>query len=152
MSLSELPVETSGNDLASERARAIDAFLAQARSLLAAGPGEGHARLQPVADALIALGRRADLFPAAHFPIDAERPAQVYRLAEDADGGFALYLSAGLAGKAQPPHDHTTWAIIAGSKATSATFSIAARRPPIPRATTSCRRAWSTWPRAARWC
>ncbi|QRF62141.1 rhodanese-like domain-containing protein [Variovorax paradoxus] len=114
MSLSELPVETSGNDLASERARAIDAFLAQARSLLAAGPGEGHARLQPVADALIALGRRADLFPAAHFPIDAERPAQVYRLAEDADGGFALYLSAGLAGKAQPPHDHTTWAIIAG--------------------------------------
>ena len=73
MSLSELPVETSGNDLASERARAIDAFLAQARSLLAAGPGEGHARLQPVADALIALGRRAD----ASAELGTEQIAQI---------------------------------------------------------------------------
>lgn len=112
MSLSDLPVETAGNDIASARARAIDAFLAQARGLLA-GTADRQA-LQAVADALIALGQRKSLFPAAHFPLDAARPAQVYRLAEDADGGFALYLSAGLAGKAQPPHDHTTWAVIAG--------------------------------------
>jgi rhodanese-related sulfurtransferase/predicted metal-dependent enzyme (double-stranded beta helix superfamily) len=117
MSLSDLPVDTSGNDIASARARAIDAFLAQARNLLASSDAAGSAgkpALQAVADALIALGQQKSLFPAAHFPIDAARPAQVYRLAEDADGGFALYLSAGLAGKAQPPHDHTTWAVIAG--------------------------------------
>ncbi|MDM0005855.1 rhodanese-like domain-containing protein [Variovorax sp. J22G73] len=115
MSLSDLPVETAGNDIASARARAIDAFLAQARGLLAhKGDAADKPTLQAVADALIALGQQKSLFPAAHFPIDAARPAQVYRLAEDADGGFALYLSAGLAGKAQPPHDHTTWAVITG--------------------------------------
>jgi len=114
MSLSELPVETAGNDVASARARAVEAFLTQARSLLHAGAVASHDTLQPVADALVRLGQRRALFPAAHFPVDAEHPAQVYRLSEDADGGFALYLSAGLAGKAQPPHDHTTWAVIAG--------------------------------------
>ena len=30
------------------------------------------------------------------------------------DGRFALYGSAGVPGKAQPPHNHTTWASIAG--------------------------------------
>jgi rhodanese-related sulfurtransferase/predicted metal-dependent enzyme (double-stranded beta helix superfamily) len=114
MSLTELPVETAGNDIASARARAVDAFLAQARSLLRPGAGTPGGALQAVADTLVRLGQRHSLFPAAHFPIDAQRPSQVYRLAEDADGGFALYLSAGLAGKAQPPHDHTTWAVIAG--------------------------------------
>ena len=114
MSLSELSVETAGNDVASERARAVEAFLAQVRSLLLPGAAASHDTLQPVADALVRLGQRRALFPAAHFPVDAEHPAQVYRLAEDTDGGFALYLSAGVAGKAQPPHDHTTWAVIAG--------------------------------------
>ncbi|RTD86566.1 sulfurtransferase [Variovorax atrisoli] len=114
MSLTELPVETAGNDIASARARAVEAFLAQARSLLLPGAGAPGDTLQAVADALVRLGQQRSLFPAAHFPVDAQRPAQVYRLAEDVDGGFALYLSAGLAGKAQPPHDHTTWAVIAG--------------------------------------
>jgi rhodanese-related sulfurtransferase/predicted metal-dependent enzyme (double-stranded beta helix superfamily) len=114
MSLSELSIETAGNDVASDRARAVEAFLAQVRSLLLPGAAVSHDTLQPVADALVRLGQRRALFPAAHFPVDAEHPAQVYRLAEDVDGGFALYLSAGVAGKAQPPHDHTTWAVIAG--------------------------------------
>ncbi|MCU4119945.1 rhodanese-like domain-containing protein [Variovorax sp. N23] len=112
MSLTDFPVETAGNDIANARARAIDAFLERARGLLT--QTQDVQSLQAVADALIALGQQGALFPAAHFSVDAARPAQVYRLAEDADGSFALYLSAGLAGKAQPPHDHTTWAVIAG--------------------------------------
>jgi len=58
-----------------------------ARGGLLAGTADKQA-LQAVADALITLGQQKSLFPAAHFPIDAVRPAQVYRLAEDADGGF----------------------------------------------------------------
>lgn len=114
MNLTDLPVDTAGNDIASARARVVDAFLAQARGLLQPGAGASDDALQAVADALVSLGQHRSLFPAAHFPVDVQRPSQVYRLAEDADGGFALYLSAGLAGKAQPPHDHTTWAVIAG--------------------------------------
>ena len=111
MSLTDLPADTAGNDIASRRAQAVDAFLAEARLLFARHPGNGPHK---VAGALVRLGLRAELFPPAHFPVSAERPAQVYRLAEDVDGGFALYVSAGLPGKAQPPHDHTTWAVIAG--------------------------------------
>jgi len=113
MALTELPVDTAGHAIASARARAVDAFLATARTLLSQEPNAPYA-LQSVADALVQLGLRQGLFPAEHFPVDASRPSQVYRLAEDADGGFALYLSAGLPGKSQPPHDHTTWAVIAG--------------------------------------
>jgi rhodanese-related sulfurtransferase/predicted metal-dependent enzyme (double-stranded beta helix superfamily) len=117
MSLAELPVHTAGNDIASARARSVDAFLDLSRSLLeAATPGAPDApdAIDHVANALVQLGLRSELFPASDFPVDAARPAQVYRLAEDPDGGFALYVSAGLPGKAQPPHDHTTWAVIAG--------------------------------------
>ena len=101
-------------DIASRRHRAVADFIAQARSLLDGAIPIGHERLEPVARALEALGQQRELFPDAHFPVSAANPAQVYRLAEDLDGQFALYVSAGLPGKAQPPHDHTTWAIIAG--------------------------------------
>ena len=48
------------------------------------------------------------------FPIPADRLWGVYELSEDPDGRFALYASAARPGHAQPPHDHTTWACIAG--------------------------------------
>ncbi|APW39849.1 sulfurtransferase [Rhodoferax koreense] len=114
MTQTVVPLDFSGSDVASRRAGAVGAFLNTAHRLL---PDPRHAsaeQLRAVADALVHLGLRTDLFPPAHFPVDADHPAQVYRLAEDVHGHYALYVSAGLAGKAQPPHDHTTWAIIAG--------------------------------------
>ncbi|MFO0997313.1 MAG: rhodanese-like domain-containing protein [Alphaproteobacteria bacterium] len=85
------------------RARAIERERGVTRDSLAA--------MQPV---LIDLARQAELFPEHHFPVPDGKVAVIYHLAEDIDGGFALYASAGLPGKAQPPHNHTTWAIIAG--------------------------------------
>ena len=41
-------------------------------------------------------------------------PGKAYRLAEDADHRFALYAAAGAPGRQAPPHNHTTWAVIAG--------------------------------------
>ncbi|XAH23800.1 rhodanese-like domain-containing protein [Xylophilus sp. GW821-FHT01B05] len=111
MSHTDLSPDTTGNDIASRRSHAVESFLREARTLLASRGADG---LQKVSQALVRLGQRSELFPAAHFPVSADRPAQVYRLAEEGDGRFALYVSAGLPGKAQPPHDHTTWAIIAG--------------------------------------
>lgn len=97
-----------------ERAQAVRAFIAQVRQL---APDAAHATPGQLAEAaalLEALGQRRDLFAAEAFAVVPGRPASIYRLSEDIDGGYALYLSLGEPGKAQPPHDHTTWAIIAG--------------------------------------
>ncbi|GJG96850.1 rhodanese-like domain-containing protein [Cupriavidus pauculus] len=106
--------ESSGTDIASRRHQAVARLVAETRRLLGNTDVTDKSKLEPVASALEALGQQRELFPEAHFPVSASNPAQVYRLAEDLDGRFALYVSAGLPGKAQPPHDHTTWAIIAG--------------------------------------
>lgn len=97
-----------------ERARAVRAFIAQVRQLAPDAAQATPAQLARVATLLEALGQRRDLFSAEAFAVVPGRPTSIYRLAEDIDGGYALYLSLGEPGKAQPPHDHTTWAIIAG--------------------------------------
>lgn len=114
MTQTSLSIDFSGSDVASRRSAAIASFIATARRLLPDAENATPAQLQAVARELEALGLRSELFPEAQFPVSAGNPAQVYRLAEDLDGHYALYLSAGLPGKSQPPHDHTTWAIIAG--------------------------------------
>jgi predicted metal-dependent enzyme (double-stranded beta helix superfamily)/rhodanese-related sulfurtransferase len=75
--------------------------------------GVNRPALERIKERLIALATRTELFPEASFPV-AGGLGEVYRLAEDADHRFALYASAGVPGKAAPPHDHTTWAVIAG--------------------------------------
>lgn len=97
-----------------QRAAAVREFIAQARRLAPDAANATRAQLAEVATLLEALGRRRELFPAETFAVVPGRPTAIYRLAEDLDGGHALYLSLGEPGKAQPPHDHTTWAIIAG--------------------------------------
>jgi rhodanese-related sulfurtransferase/predicted metal-dependent enzyme (double-stranded beta helix superfamily) len=114
MTQNPISLDFSGNDIASRRSHALDAFFQIVSRLLPDPQNAPAEALLAVADALRQLGLRQDLFPSAHFPVSAENPAQIYRLGEDVQGRFALYVSAGLPGKSQPPHDHTTWAIIAG--------------------------------------
>src|SRR5262249_44205698 len=72
------------------------------------------AALDAIRERLIGLATRSELFPEASFPIPAGATGRAYRLAEDPDHRFALYASAGAPGRAAPPHNHTTWAVIAG--------------------------------------
>jgi rhodanese-related sulfurtransferase/predicted metal-dependent enzyme (double-stranded beta helix superfamily) len=74
--------------------------------------GVNYATLEKIGGLLSSLANRADLFPQDEFPLGAD--GGIYRLSEDPDHRFALYASAGGAGKKVPPHNHTTWAIIAG--------------------------------------
>lgn len=104
----------AGDDIASRRHAAVAAFLAEVRPLLSSLSHPDRQSLAPVARALERLGQRRELFPAAHFRVTPDNPGQVYRLTEDLAGQYALYISAGLPGKSQLPHDHTTWALIAG--------------------------------------
>jgi rhodanese-related sulfurtransferase/predicted metal-dependent enzyme (double-stranded beta helix superfamily) len=99
--------------LMQQRSEAVEQTLAEIRRIEAA-MGVTRATLDALKPVLIDLAGRTELFPAEHFPVAPGGHGKVYRLAEDADRRFALYASAGVPGKAQPPHNHTTWAVISG--------------------------------------
>jgi len=96
-----------------QREQAVRELIGRVRAI-EAKEGVTRAALEAIKAELIGLAMRDELFPPAHFQNTPGRPGTIYHLAEDADGRFALYGSAGVPGKAQPPHDHTTWATIAG--------------------------------------
>jgi rhodanese-related sulfurtransferase/predicted metal-dependent enzyme (double-stranded beta helix superfamily) len=95
------------------RAEAVGKLIERVRAI-ASSAGATRASLEKIKAELIALASRTELFPPEHFANAPGQAGTIYHLAEDADGGFALYGSAGVPGKAQPPHNHTTWASIAG--------------------------------------
>ncbi|MBM3598920.1 MAG: hypothetical protein FJX35_11940 [Alphaproteobacteria bacterium] len=76
--------------------------------------GVSTAALDRIKPELINLASQTALFPPGHFPVPQGRTGMIYRLSEDADRRFALYASAGVAGKKAQPHNHTTWAVISG--------------------------------------
>lgn len=71
--------------------------------------------LEHVSHALIALARNREYWSSQEFPppSNADRQAR-YILHEESDGAYALYLNVMKKGKTSKPHDHTTWACIAG--------------------------------------
>ena len=106
-----MTLESLSPPIAEARAAHIRALIGAARGIIAEH-GVTTAALDAIAEELIALGLRRELFPAEHFPLPPNGSA-IFRLAEDSDGRFALYLSAKPPGGPVPPHDHTTWAVIA---------------------------------------
>jgi predicted metal-dependent enzyme (double-stranded beta helix superfamily) len=70
--------------------------------------------LEKVRDELVGLAGDGSLWPPHHYPLAEGGGNQVYRLSEDPDHRFALYMSVGKTGKETPPHNHTTWAVITG--------------------------------------
>lgn len=97
-------------NLHQERAAAVRRLIDEARTIEKSGVTA--ANLDRIGGLLSSLASRADLFPQEEFPLGAD--GGIYRLSEDPDNRFALYASAGGPGKKVPPHNHTTWAIIAG--------------------------------------
>ncbi|TAJ94743.1 MAG: hypothetical protein EPO10_02675 [Reyranella sp.] len=97
-------------NLHQERAAAVRRLIDEARAI--EKQGVNYANLDRIGGLLSSLARRTELFPQEEFPLGAD--GGIYRLSEDPDHRFALYASAGGPGKKVPPHNHTTWAIIAG--------------------------------------
>jgi rhodanese-related sulfurtransferase/predicted metal-dependent enzyme (double-stranded beta helix superfamily) len=93
-----------------ERAAAVRRLVDEARRI--EKEGVTSASLDKIGGLLASLASRAELFPQEEFPLGTD--GGIYRLSEDPDHRFALYASTGGAGKKVPPHNHTTWAIIAG--------------------------------------
>ena len=78
--------------------------------------GVSRETLEDIKAVMLELAARKELFPDEDFPPDANERGYfpVYRLSEDDDRRFALYMSTSIGVKDVPPHDHTTWAVIAG--------------------------------------
>src|SRR6185503_8790087 len=98
-----------------DRKREIEAAVAEGRAI---EEREGFTRqsLEKIKHRLIRLAR-PELFPASDFPPPApggKLKSCLYRVAEDEDHRFALYVNSSLGGHKTPAHNHTTWAVIVG--------------------------------------
>ncbi len=78
--------------------------------------GATREALDEIKAVLMELAGRKELFPDEDFPPAANEKGYfpVYRLSEDEDHRFALYISTSIGEKDVPPHNHTTWAVITG--------------------------------------
>ena len=79
------------------------------------GKGVNRETLREIKAVLLELAANTELFPASDFPVDKVVGGYnpFYRISEDEDHRYALYMATGKAGKKDvPPHDHRTWAII----------------------------------------
>jgi rhodanese-related sulfurtransferase/predicted metal-dependent enzyme (double-stranded beta helix superfamily) len=109
-----VPIPNGGPGAVMDMRAAAVAATVEAIRHIETAMGVTPAALERVKEQLIALASRTELFPEDSFPVPEGRPGKAYRLAEDADHGFALYAAAGSPGRTAPPHNHTTWAVIAG--------------------------------------
>ena len=107
-----MPTAAQAVSVALQRQQAVAQAVDRIR-ILERERGVTPAMLDGVKAVMLQLAARRELFPREDFPLTGGRSV-IYRLAEDADHRFALYLSCGVPNKRTPPHNHTTWAVIAG--------------------------------------
>jgi predicted metal-dependent enzyme (double-stranded beta helix superfamily) len=76
--------------------------------------------LEDVKAAMLELAAHQELFPEEDFVPEKDDKGNfaIYRLSEDDDHRFALYMSTSVGEKNVPPHDHTTWAVIVAVQGT----------------------------------
>src|SRR5512134_1330565 len=82
--------------------------------------GVTRAALEDIKAVMLDLAAHKELFPEEDFLPEANAQGffPVYRLSEDDDHRFALYMSTSIGAKDVPPHDHTTWAVIVSVQGT----------------------------------
>ena len=98
--------------VARQRKEAVDSTVARIREI-EQRKGVNRDALLDIKALMLELAGHKDLFPREDFPLPGGKNG-IYRLAEDPDHRFAMYMSCGAPGKRTPPHDHTTWAVIVG--------------------------------------
>lgn len=87
--------------------------MADIRRIEGAGPLDRD-RLSMMRERLLGLISQRELFPADHFPVPEGKASCLYRIAEDHDGRFALYVNSCADRTESPVHNHTTWAVVCG--------------------------------------
>ncbi len=99
-----------------DRSRAVNAAMNDIRTI-DADLGVTREGVDAIRDRLIALSANRELFSLDDFPApggDEKRTSTMYRLAQDDDDRFALYLQSSRGHVDTPVHNHTTWASVVG--------------------------------------
>lgn len=101
-------------DIMARRRAAVRATVERIRAIETRG-AITRATLEGIAAELDRLATRSELFGTDDFPDPPTGDrARLYRLSEDPDGRFALYLTCAQPGGSVPPHNHDTWAVVSG--------------------------------------
>lgn len=98
------------------QAQAVASAMADIRAIAPEADAE-RGQVEQILARLIDLAASPGLFTVDDFPppgADEKRASRMYRLAEDDDNRFALYVNSCRDHTEAPVHDHTTWAVIAG--------------------------------------
>ena len=101
-------------DIAAERTRTVSETITEIRAI-EAEMGVSREALDKIAEKVKELAARTELWSSDFYapPGEFERQSR-YLISEDDDNRFALYLNVLKAGQKSPPHNHTTWACVAG--------------------------------------
>jgi predicted metal-dependent enzyme (double-stranded beta helix superfamily) len=102
-----------------QRSDVVAMTISNVRSLeagaLDSDKGLTYATLDAIGAELVRLGQHKNLFDESDFPNPPEgSPARLYLLSEDVGGRLPLYLTCALPGGTVRPHNHNTWAVVAG--------------------------------------
>lgn len=107
--MSSFPSKTQ----AEPRDAAVEATLSTTRDALAGGVN--REALDVARAALNSLAAEVTLWTEQDYPAPQDGETQArYLIAQDSPEGLSLYLNVMRPGKKIPPHDHTTWACVAG--------------------------------------
>ena len=100
--------------LDTQRSIQIEECVDDIRSLVASS-GVTGASLTQVKIRLLQLAAKTELFNTDIFPVQkGDSASSLYLLSEDENHEYAFYAVSEITGNMSPPHDHTTWAVIAG--------------------------------------
>ena len=98
------------------RRKEVDAAVADVREI-ERRDGVTRESLGKIKQRLMRLAARQELFTARDFPPPepgGKRNSCLYRVSEDKDHRFALYVNSSFGNYGTPAHNHTTWAVIVG--------------------------------------
>lgn len=110
-----MSVPEAQHSVAAQRAAAVHAAQHAIRAIVGDRLEPSAAQLAAVAQVLVPLAARVDLFPDVHFPAPLAWEAEtLYLLGEDADQRNALYVWRPAPGLATAVHDHSTWVVVVG--------------------------------------